>query len=292
MTLPLFMPDIDPVALQIGPVAIRWYALAYVTAIAFGWFYISRLLKSSSLWTKTQPPLTGEQLDDLIIWMIGGIIIGGRLGYVIAYDTATIWSNPLQIFKTWEGGMSFHGGFLGVVFAALYFGYRQDLSHKQMLNIGDLLACSAPIGLMLGRLANFVNGELWGRVTDVPWGIVFCNSYSLSSNQGCIAGYDPRHPSQLYEAALEGVFLFILLFIMSHRYKLFSRPGLLMGTFITGYGLFRILLETVREPDAQMPIMLGGHLTMGMILSLPMVIVGLAWVYNAFRVRPPETASN
>jgi phosphatidylglycerol:prolipoprotein diacylglycerol transferase len=167
--------------------------------------------------------------------------------------------------------------------ATLYFGYRHDFNRAQMLNIGDLLACAAPIGLFLGRMANFVNGELWGRVTNGPWGVIFCNEHLRQAYGQCLAGDMPRHPSQLYEAGLEGLLLFIILFIMSRPLKLFARPGLIMGTFITGYGLFRILLENVREPDAQIPVMFGGHLTMGMILSLPMVIVGLAWINYALR---------
>ncbi|MGA9658585.1 MAG: prolipoprotein diacylglyceryl transferase [Asticcacaulis sp.] len=285
--MPFTLPDIDPVIVHLGPVAIRWYALAYIAGIVAAWFYISALLKKNSLWAPRQPPMATAQLDDLVLWVMLGIILGGRIGYILAYDTSIIWKNPIEMLEIWNGGMSFHGGFTGVVVACLLYGRTQKFSTAQLLNLGDVLACAAPIGLFFGRLANFINGELWGRVTDVPWGIVFCNKYILAQYGTCPAGPDPRHPSQLYEAFGEGLFLFVLLWVLSQRFGQLKRPGLLMGIFIAGYGLIRILLENVRNPDAQMTDF--QIITMGMILSVPMVLIGSFFIWNALR-KPVPTA--
>jgi len=255
-------PDFDPVLVHIGPIAIRWYALAYIAGILLGWRYAVRLVRSARLWAWRGPPATPEQIDDLILWVTLGIIVGGRLGDVIFYRPAMIWRDPLEILKTWHGGMSFHGGALGVLIALIVFCVRNRLDP---LRIGDIAAAAAPLGLFFGRIANFINGELWGRPTTVPWGIVFPD-----------AGPLPRHPSQLYEAALEGVALFALLAWGTWGRKLLNRRGVLMGMFIAGYGVIRISLENLREPDSFMPQFPFG-LTMGMMLSAPMVLVG-AWL--------------
>ena len=255
-------PDFDPVLVHIGPIAIRWYALAYIAGILLGWRYAVRLVRSARLWAWRGPPATPEQIDDLILWVTLGIIVGGRLGDVIFYRPAMIWRDPLEILKTWHGGMSFHGGALGVLIALIVFCVRNRLDP---LRIGDIAAAAAPLGLFFGRIANFINGELWGRPTTVPWGIVFPD-----------AGPLPRHPSQLYEAALEGVALFALLAWGTWGRKLLNRRGVLMGMFIAGYGVIRISLENLREPDTFMPQFPFG-LTMGMMLSAPMVLVG-AWL--------------
>jgi phosphatidylglycerol:prolipoprotein diacylglycerol transferase len=289
----LQLPDINPVIFAIGPVAVRWYALAYVMGIVLGWLYLGRLLRKEPLWAPRTAPVTSEQLDDLILWITLGIILGGRIGYILAYDTSVIWEHPLEIFQVWNGGMSFHGGFTGVVIATILYCRRQKFDMAQMLNLGDLLASAAPIGLFFGRIANFINGELWGRPTDLPWGMDFCNKYIMRQYRGtCPADPDGipifRHPSQLYEAALEGLLLFGLMWFLSHRLGKLKQPGLIMGTFIAGYGLIRILLENLRNPDAQMT---GFQvITMGMLLSLPMVAAGGYFIWNALRSKPVDAA--
>lgn len=273
------LPDINPILLQIGPVAIHWYALAYIVGIALGWWYLHRVINSEALWGPKGAPLDNTRLEDMVLWLALGIIVGGRIGYILFYDLAAVMADPLRAFRVWEGGMAFHGGFMGVVIAALLYARAQKINPW---SLGDLLACAAPIGLFLGRMANFVNGELWGRPTDAPWGIVFCNSYTPVNALGqCAAGLEPRHPSQLYEAALEGLLLFVVLFVLTHVYKKLRQPGLLMGIFIAGYGLSRILVETVRNPDAHMTDF--QVITMGMILSTPMVLVGLVIIALALK---------
>ncbi len=288
----MIFPDIDPVvhlgplALQWGPLAIRWYALAYVAGILLGWRYIIRLVNSPSVWNGRTPTATPLQIDDLILWITLGIILGGRLGYILFYmlinegQRSGLMDNPLAAFRIWEGGMSFHGGFLGVCAAIALFARQQKID---VLKLGDLIAPVAPIGLFFGRVANYINGELWGRVTDHPFGVIFCNQTIQNANRGtCPAGPDPRHPSQLYEAALEGLVLFAMLWVATHHLKWLQRRGALIGTFLIGYGLFRALLENVRNPDEGMPDFPLG-LTMGMILSIPMLLVGLWLLWKALR---------
>lgn len=255
-------PNFDPVLLQIGPIAIRWYGLAYVAGILLGWRYMVSLVRKPALWSGGGPPATPLQIDDLILWITFGIIIGGRLGHVVFYTPEIIWTNPIEILMTWRGGMSFHGGVIGVLVAVLIFTRRGKLD---LLSLGDLVTSAAPMGLFLGRIANFIKPELWGRPTQVPWGIVFPD-----------AGPFPRHPSQLYEAALEGIVLFQILFWAGRGAKLLKRRGVVAGLFFLGYGLIRIGLETVREPDQGLDHFPLG-LTMGMILSAPMVLGG-AWL--------------
>ena len=261
-------PDIDPVLIQIGPLAIRWYALAYVAGFILGWRYAVRLVKTARIWGPAGPPATVTQIDDLMLWITLGVIVGGRLGHVFFYTPEVIWTDPVEILKTWHGGMSFHGGVIGVAVAIVGFAIANKID---MLRLGDLVAPGVPFGLFFGRLANFINSELWGRTTDVPWAVVFPNG-----------GPIPRHPSQLYEAGLEGIVLFLLLLWATHRAGWLQRRGAVTGLFLTGYGTFRILVETVREPDAYMPLFPFG-LTMGMILSTPMVIAGVVLLALAFR---------
>ncbi len=295
----LTLPDINPVLLQLGPVQVHWYAIAYIAGIVVGWIYARYLLRQTALWAPRQPPLTTEQLDDLILWLILGIILGGRIGYILAYDASILWKTPLQALKIWEGGMSFHGGFTGVLIAVVIFCRRNKFTLPQMLNLGDLLASAAPIGLFFGRIANFVNGELWGRATDLPWGMDFCNKYIRAQYNGlCPADKDAltgtyhaifRHPSQLYEALGEGIILFaVMWFLGVNRHKL-KKPGLIFGIFALGYGIIRILLENVRNPDEQMLPFFKNVITMGELLSLPMVAGGLWLIWRALKT-PDEPA--
>jgi phosphatidylglycerol:prolipoprotein diacylglycerol transferase len=262
-------PDFDPVLLQIGPFAIRWYALAYVAGILLGWRYAVLLVRNTRLWTNRAPPVTTEQIDDLVLWVTLGVIVGGRLGHVLFYTPSIIWQDPLEIVQVWHGGMSFHGGALGVFLAMILYAWRN--TEVDLWRLGDLLAACAPIGLFFGRIANFINGELWGRPTTLPWGVVFPG-----------AGLAPRHPSQLYEALLEGVLLFIVLRWATHGARLTNRRGVVMGVFTAGYGLIRVSLENVREPDSYMPHFPLG-LTMGMLLSIPMIAFGLWLIWRGMR---------
>lgn len=270
-------PDFDPILFKIGPIAIRWYALAYVAGILLAWRYAIGMVRNTRLWVHRPPPMTAEQIDDLILWVTLGIIVGGRLGHVIFYTPTIIWTDPLEILRIWQGGMSFHGGALGVLIALAGFAWRNKLD---LLRLGDLAAAAAPIGLFLGRIANFINGELWGRPTELPWGVNFCNTHILETHGACPAG--DRHPSQLYEAALEGVVLFLILRWATHHAKLTNRRGVVTGLFMLFYGLFRVSLENVREPDAGLESLPLG-LTMGMYLSIPMILAGLFFVWRGLR---------
>jgi len=252
-------PDINPIAFQIGPFAVHWYGLAYVVGILGWWQY--------SLWlTKKFPLIDRKMVDDYLVWAIVGVILGGRLGYVLFYTPSRYLANPLEIFQVWKGGMAFHGGLLGVVIATAIFTYRRGIN---FLNFSDLACCGVPIGLFFGRIANFINGEVYGRVTDVSWGVLFPHGGSL-----------PRHPSQLYEAALEGIVLFILLGYGALFTQWPQRRGLLSGIFLSGYALARIGSECFREPDAFLGYFAGG-LTMGQILSFPLLVVGLFLIARA-----------
>ena len=260
--------------LHIGPLGIRWYALAYIAGIALGWRYAVSLVKSPRRWGASAPPVTPLQIDDLVLWVTLGVVAGGRLGSVLFYNTTLIWTHPLEILRIWNGGMSFHGGMIGVTLAMLFYARANRID---LLRLADLVAPCVPFGLFFGRIANFINGELWGRVTSVPWGMVFCNRTIRETFGGvCPAGLDPRHPSQLYEAGLEGVALFLILRWATHRAGWLQRRGVIVGLFLVCYGLFRISLENVRQPDEGMPNFPLG-LTMGMILSAPMILGG-AWL--------------
>lgn len=261
-------PVFDPVAVAIGPFAIRWYALAYIAGIVIGWLYARMLLQRQRLWGGPSP-ISLEAFDDFILWITIGIILGGRTGYVLFYNLDFFIRHPAEIFELWKGGMSFHGGFMGCVLAVVLFGWKRKVP---ILSLGDITCAVGPIGLFLGRIANFINGELWGRPADasVPWAMVFPN-----------AGPLPRHPSQLYEAGLEGIGLFVILALMIRAGAL-KRPGLIIGAFLTFYGLARITGEFFREPDPQLGFLWGG-LTMGMLLSVPMVIVGVVVMITTWR---------
>ena len=269
--LTIAFPVFDPVAIAIGPIAIRWYALAYIGGIVLGWLYARALIKNGKLWGGPAP-ITLPQMDDFILWVTLGIIVGGRTGYVLFYNLPFFMAHPAEIFELWKGGMSFHGGFLGCVVAVMWFARRNGIP---ILSLGDITTAVAPIGLLLGRLANFINSELWGRTADasVPWAVVFPNGGPL-----------PRHPSQLYEAGLEGILLFIILAAMV-RMGALKRPGLILGSFIAIYAFARIASEFFREPDPQLGFLWGG-LTMGMLLSVPMIIAGAILIVKAQR-RPP-----
>ncbi len=266
--LTIDFPVFDPIAISIGPIAIRWYALAYICGIVLGWIYARSLVKKERLWGGPAP-MTLVQLDDFILWVTIGIIVGGRTGYVLFYNPAFFFQHPAEILQLWNGGMSFHGGFLGCVAAVMLFARKNGIS---ILSLGDITTAVAPIGILLGRIANFINSELWGRPADssVPWAMVFPNGGPL-----------PRHPSQLYEAGLEGILLFAILAVMI-RMGALKRPGLILGSFIAIYGLARITGEFFREPDPQLGFLWGG-LTMGMLLSVPMIIAGVILIVMARR---------
>jgi len=244
-------PDIDPVLIQIGPLAVRWYGLMYLLGFLAAYLLIKTLARRRNL------ALDADGVSDLLFYCVIGVILGGRFGYVLFYNAPHFFKHPLEIFAVWQGGMSFHGGLLGVVFAAVFFCRRRGLP---LLLTGDILTTSAAVGLGLGRLGNFINGELWGRVTDLPWGMVFPQ-----------AGPLPRHPSQLYEFMLEGVVLFSVLWWLHRRQ---TKAGVPFCCFFLGYGCFRFLVEFVRQPDEQLGFLWGGA-TMGQLLSLPMIAFGL-----------------
>ncbi|HYQ07076.1 MAG TPA: prolipoprotein diacylglyceryl transferase [Xanthobacteraceae bacterium] len=262
-------PAINPVLISIGPFAVRWYALAYIVGIIAGWFYARAIISSPKLWGGPAP-LTVTDFDDFVIWITLGIILGGRIGYVLFYNFAHFAANPIEIPQLWNGGMSFHGGVIGCTVAIALFALRRDIA---ILSLADVTAAVAPIGLFLGRIANFINGELWGRPSDVPWAMVFPHG-----------GPVPRHPSQLYEATLEGVVLFIVVAYLVRSGAL-KRPGVVTGVFVLGYGAARIACEFFREPDVQLGFLWGG-LTMGMLLCIPLMLAGIAILAVALKRLP------
>jgi len=261
---------LSPIAVSLGPLDLRWYSLAYIAGILIGWWYLLRLIARSAA------PMVRPQVDDLIFYATVGVIVGGRLGYVIFYGPAML-LHPLQILKLWDGGMSFHGGAAGVSVALIVFARRHALD---WLRVHDYVACTVPIGLFFGRLANFVNGELWGKPSDVPWAIVFPGSHD---------GF-ARHPSQIYEAGLEGLALFAILAILFWFTDARRRPGMLVGTFLTGYGFARFTVEFFREPDAQLvEFATRTGLHMGQWLTIPMIAGGLFLVATARCRMPPSS---
>ncbi len=282
---PPVSPEIFAVDIGGFHLALRWYALAYIAGLIAGWWLIRQAIRTARLW-RDGPPMTEAQVEQLLTWAIAGVILGGRIGYVLFYQPELYLENPWQVLQVWQGGMSFHGGFLGVVVAGVIFCWRERIS---MLSTGDLMAMVAPIGLFLGRVANFINAELWGRPTDLPWGVAFPGDAA----QYCpdVIGVCARHPSQIYEALLEGVLLGTLVMLAVWRAGWLARPGRVMGLFVAGYGLARFLVEFVRQPDAQFvsdgnPLGLAWHvggwgLTQGQALSLPMVAVGLFFLWRA-----------
>ena len=295
-------PEIDPVAIQLGPLAVRWYALAYISGLLLGWWLLVRMLRQKSLWKNPpfsgKPPATADDIGDLFMWTTLGVIVGGRLGYDLFYgifycgfwpggrDCAGLpmayWHNPLNLIAHWDGwiprllGMSFHGGLIGVAIAIVLFCRNRKLN---LFAVGDLVASATPIGLFFGRLANFVNGELWGKVTQSPLGIVFCNDTIRRTYAGCPAGTLPRYPSQLFEAFMEGALLFAVLQIAIRRFHLQERPGVIIGLFFAGYGLARCIAEFFRDSES----MIAGWFSMGMLLSIPMWGVAAFFLWAAFK---------
>lgn len=262
-TLPaIAFPVIDPVIFAIGPLAVRWYALAYIVGLVLGWRYCMIVAR------RAPQRFNPELFDDLLFYATLGVVLGGRAGYVLFYNLPYFLENPLKIFMVWQGGMSFHGGMLGVGLATLWYARRHKIHFLALL---DVVAAAAPIGLFFGRIANFFNGELFGRISDVPWAMAFPRG-----------GPEPRHPSQLYEAGLEGLVLFVVIAILAANAKVRSRLGTLTGVFLIGYGLARGVVELVREPDAHLGLFLGG-VTMGQILSAPMILLGAYLVIRAGR---------
>jgi len=265
--MPLFVipfPAIDPVAVSLGPFAIRWYALAYIVGLIIGWRYCLMLAD--------RPPnlVTRKDVDDFLVWATLGVVLGGRIGYVLFYNLPYYTEHPIQALYLWHGGMSFHGGALGVTLAIVLFAHRRRLS---IVALSDIVIEAVPIGLFFGRIANFINGELFGRETDVPWAMVFPNGGPL-----------PRHPSQLYEAACEGLLLFLLL-LWAERRGARRRPGLETGIFLAGYAVARMSGELFRQPDAQLGFLIFGT-TMGQLLSIPVLIAGAIFIWCAWRRSP------
>jgi phosphatidylglycerol:prolipoprotein diacylglycerol transferase len=278
MLLPLAalsFPNVDPVIFQIGPLAVHWYGLGYVVGILFAWWYARRLVENDRLWPVGGAPIKPIDIDDFLIWAAAGVVLGGRIGYILFYDFARYIENPASIFAVWQGGMSFHGGLTGVTISMILFARRRGFSPWSLF---DIIAAGAPVGFGLVRLTNFINSELWGRQTDVSWAFVFPTG-----------GPVPRHPSQLYEAALEGIVLFLILRILTHSGLKLKQPGFVAGAMIAGYGSARILVEFFREPDAHIGYLAGDWLTMGMVLSVPMVLLG---VWAMLRARRSATAAS
>lgn len=261
-------PDIDPIIFQIGSFALRWYAVAYLAGLTLGWAYIKCMREKFKL------SMTAEHVDDYLFWAVIGVILGGRLGYVAFYNADYYIANPLVIAQVWKGGMSFHGGFLGVVVTTYFFAKKKGI---EIMLLADMVAVTAPIGLFFGRIANFINGELFGRITDASWGVIFPHG-----------GPEPRHPSQLYEAILEGLVLFLILNILVRFKPIRDRRGLLTGVFLMGYGIARSTVELFRQPDAQLGFLSGGS-TMGQWLSAPMVIIGIVMIIRTiWNARSPS----
>ncbi|MER0239079.1 prolipoprotein diacylglyceryl transferase [Fulvimarina sp. MAC8] len=257
----LAYPQIDPVFLDLGFLQLRWYGLAYVVGILCGWLYGRHIAGNPTLWPDRVSPLTKTEADDFVLYITLGIVLGGRFGSVFFYDFERYLADPLAVFRVWEGGMAFHGGLIGVVIAIFIFCRVHKVPLWSML---DIAAACVPFGLFFGRIANFINGELWGAPTTVPWAMVFPD-----------AGPEPRHPSQLYEAALEGILLFIVLRIATHHFGMFKRPRFVGGLFLVTYACSRIFVEFFRMPDIQLGYFYGGWLTMGMMLSIPMLLIGI-----------------
>lgn len=264
--LAVAFPALDPIAIQFGPIAIRWYALAYIAGLTLGWQYVK--------WLAARPPhaMRDTDVDDFLVWATLGVVLGGRLGYVLFYKPLYYLNHPAEIFMVWHGGMAFHGGALGVILAIILFSHRRKLD---LFAVGDVVCCAVPIGLFFGRIANFVNGELFGRVApDVPWAMVFPHG-----------GPEPRHPSQLYQAGLEGLALVLVLALLWRNKSIRDRRGTLAGCFLMGYGVARIIGEFFRQPDAHLGFLIGGA-TMGQLLSLPLIAAGAGVVWWAGKRRP------
>lgn len=286
---PNLSPEVFSFSLFGVELALRWYALAYIVGIVLAWRISLHALRRPALWPKNTPPMAPLQVEDLLSWIILGIILGGRLGFVLFYQPAYYLANPADILKVWQGGMSFHGGFLGVVLAGWLYTWRHRIAPA---SAGDVIALGVPVGLMLGRIANFINAELWGRPTDMPWGVIFPQE-AAQICPSVLPGMCARHPSQLYEALLEGVVLLALMLWLAYRRGALKVPGQITGVFVAGYGLARFVVEYFRQADAQFitpdnpmgfVLRLGDlGVTMGQMLSLPMLVVGLVVIWLARR---------
>ena len=295
-------PDIDPAIFTLSfggySFSLRWYALAYIAGLIIGWRFVVWLMRQERIWPGNRPPMTPQQPEELLTWLTLGVVLGGRLGYVLFYNPAYFMANPADILAIWSGGMSFHGGMLGVIVALVGFSLRHGLP---VLQVADALAITVPIGLFLGRIANFINAELWGRPTDVPWAMRFPQINPATGQRDWTMLTEPRHPSQLYEAALEGALLFAVLMWLAFSRRWGKWPGALTGVFLAGYGAARAFVENFRQGDAQFItatnpngqyIRLGDApdglgLTMGQILSLPMIVAGLIFILLASRRTAP-----
>ena len=264
-------PDIDPIAISLGPIDIRWYGLSYVAGILLAWWYARKIVTTPRLWAKETPAMTVLDLDDFLLWAAIGIVVGGRIGFILFYDLPLYLAEPTLIFQVWKGGMSFHGGITGTTIAMILFAYKRGIS---VWSLFDVIATVCVTGLFLVRIANFINGELYGALSDLPWAVI-------------VPGQEPfaRHPSQLYQAGLEGLMTGIVLAIMVFRFGALKKPGLVAGTFVILYGISRIAVEFIRVPDVQVGYLLGtGWLTMGQVLSVPMVLLGVWAIWRANRV--------
>ena len=283
MPLVIPFPDIDPAifTIELGGFAfsLRWYAMSYIVGLLIAWRLIVALMRRPQLWPENRAPMTTEQCEEIMTWMILGVVLGGRLGYVLFYDFPRFAENPLEIFKIWTGGMSFHGGILGVILATIFYTRSRSIP---LFRAGDAVALATPAGLFLGRIANFINGELYGRPTDVPWAMQFPLA---RDDQGQVVQWtEPRHPSQLYEAALEGLLLFAIMWALALWGGWLKRPGALTGVFLIGYGSARFTVEFFRQWDPQLSEMVATYgITMGQALSLPMIGIGLVFLLAAFR---------
>lgn len=283
---PNLSPEIFSISIFGFDFALRWYAMAYIVGILIGWRLIVAALKRPQLWRGDTAPMTPTEFEDLATWIIVGVIAGGRLGYVLFYNLSYYLAHPLEILMVWQGGMAFHGGFAGVIVATYVWSQKHQ---KGLPAVADVIAIAAPAGLLLGRIANFINAELWGRVTDVPWAVIFPGEAAQTCNEMICA----RHPSQLYEAALEGVILGAVMLWFAFRRGGLQRPWFMTGLFLSGYGVGRFIVEFVRQPDAQfisvgnplgLAVHVGGYgLTMGQLLSLPMILIGAMLIRKAFR---------
>ncbi|MCC5993294.1 MAG: prolipoprotein diacylglyceryl transferase [Rhodobacteraceae bacterium] len=292
--LALAFPDISPIIFQIDlggfSFALRWYALAYITGFLLGWYIIQRLMKRSALWPANTAPMEPARVEGLLTWVIIGVILGGRLGFVLLYQAEYYLRYPAEILRVWEGGMSFHGGLAGVIIAGLLYCRRHSVPPLQL---GDAMALVAPIGIGLGRVANFINAELWGRPTTMPWGVVFPGEHAQACPWDWPMDVCARHPTQLYEATLEGLVLFAVLGWLVWRKGWLKTPGAITGVFVAGYGLARFIVEFWRQADAQFitPDNPLGHvlalgpvgISMGQVLSLPMIVIGLLLLWRARR---------
>lgn len=272
----LAYPAIDPVALEIGPISIKWYGIAYMAGLLSGWWYIRYLITTPKLWRNGHAPLTLEQSDDLLLWVTLSVIIGGRLGQVLLYDPSYYFANPAEILKTWRGGMSFHGALIASGLMILLFARARKLP---ALSIMDLCCAAVPFGLLFGRVANFINSEHWGRESNAPWAMVFPNGGDM-----------PRHPSQLYEAALEGAVMFAILWFVTHRLLGLKRPGLITGVWLSWYAIARSICEMFREPESVHALNLGPF-TAGQLYSIPMLLLGLLLIRQARGPRQSDKAT-